>query len=60
MPINDHSFSVIEESLPHDCTMAEYRRSRPRRRVVPRGRMPFRRRRPAGASARPAQPRAAA
>jgi len=60
MPANDHSFSVVEESLPHDCTMAEYRRSRPQRRIAVRGRMPFRRRRLAGAPARPAQPRPAA
>ena len=59
MPLNDHSFSVVEESLPHECTMAEYRRSRPQRRFALRGRVPFRRRRLAGEPARPAQPRAA-
>ena len=38
MPVHDHSFSVVEESLPHDCTLAEYRRNRPQRRIALRDR----------------------
>jgi hypothetical protein len=57
MPVNDHSFSVVEESLPQDCTVAEYRRGRRPRRAGLRARLLLRRRRPAGAPGRAAPPR---
>jgi hypothetical protein len=57
MPVKDHSFSVVEESLPQDCTVAEYRRARRPQRAGLRGRLLLRRRRPAGTPARGAQPR---
>jgi len=57
MPVNDHSFSVVEESLPQECTLAEYRRARRPRRAGLRARLLLRRRRPAGAAGRAAQVR---
>jgi len=60
MPVNDHSFSVVEESLPHDLTLTEYRRARRPRRTGLRERMLPRRRRLGGAAPPPPPRRAAA